>query len=290
MPVGFLLVGMRHVEQLRFAEMRPCDLQPHEEDHARNHTGWTSPERRPDLRRRCCDEAGKPVIGLEIHAQLSTKSKIFSGSATAYGKGPNTQANLVDLAYPGVLPVLNGEVVRMAVKFGAGGRCPGSAAFGVRAQELLLPGPAQGLPDQPVRPAGRARAGSIDIVLATARRSVSASPRPHGRGRRQDAARGPPTAVRHRPQPRRHAAARNRHRAGHAHGRRGRRLSQELHSWSATSASATATCRKALPLRRQRHRAPLGAEKSARAPRSRTSTRSASSRRPSSTKSPARSR
>jgi aspartyl-tRNA(Asn)/glutamyl-tRNA(Gln) amidotransferase subunit B len=58
------------------------------------------------------------VIGLEIHAQLSTKSKIFSGSATAYGKGPNTQANLVDLAYPGVLPVLNGEAVRMAVKFG----------------------------------------------------------------------------------------------------------------------------------------------------------------------------
>jgi aspartyl-tRNA(Asn)/glutamyl-tRNA(Gln) amidotransferase subunit B len=47
------------------------------------------------------------VIGLEIHAQLSTKSKIFSGSATAYGASPNSQANLVDLAYPGVLPVLN---------------------------------------------------------------------------------------------------------------------------------------------------------------------------------------
>ncbi len=58
------------------------------------------------------------VIGLEIHAQLSTKSKIFSGSATAYGSSPNSQANLVDLAYPGVLPVLNQEAVRMAVKFG----------------------------------------------------------------------------------------------------------------------------------------------------------------------------
>jgi aspartyl-tRNA(Asn)/glutamyl-tRNA(Gln) amidotransferase subunit B len=58
------------------------------------------------------------VIGLEIHAQLATKSKIFSGSATAYGAPPNTQASLVDLAYPGVLPVLNGEAVRMAVKFG----------------------------------------------------------------------------------------------------------------------------------------------------------------------------
>jgi len=58
------------------------------------------------------------VIGLEIHAQLATKSKIFSGSATAFGAEPNTQANLVDLGYPGVLPVLNGEAVRMAVKFG----------------------------------------------------------------------------------------------------------------------------------------------------------------------------
>jgi len=58
------------------------------------------------------------VIGLEIHTQLATKSKIFSGSSTAYGAEPNTQANLIDLGYPGVLPVLNAEVVRMAAKFG----------------------------------------------------------------------------------------------------------------------------------------------------------------------------
>lgn len=58
------------------------------------------------------------VIGLEIHAQLSTKSKIFSGSSTAYGAEPNTQANVVDLAMPGVLPVLNREAVRKAVMFG----------------------------------------------------------------------------------------------------------------------------------------------------------------------------
>ncbi len=58
------------------------------------------------------------VVGLEIHAQLSTRSKIFSGSSTAYGAAPNAQANLVDLGYPGVLPVLNREAVRMAVKFG----------------------------------------------------------------------------------------------------------------------------------------------------------------------------
>ena len=58
------------------------------------------------------------VIGLEIHTQLATKSKIFSGASTAYGADPNTQACLVDLGYPGVLPVLNAEVVRMATKFG----------------------------------------------------------------------------------------------------------------------------------------------------------------------------
>ncbi len=58
------------------------------------------------------------VIGLEIHTQLATKSKIFSGASTAYGAEPNTQACLVDLGYPGVLPVLNKEVVRMAAMFG----------------------------------------------------------------------------------------------------------------------------------------------------------------------------
>ena len=58
------------------------------------------------------------VIGLEIHAQLATRSKIFSGAATAYGAEPNTQACAIDLGLPGVLPVLNEEAVRMAVRFG----------------------------------------------------------------------------------------------------------------------------------------------------------------------------
>jgi len=58
------------------------------------------------------------VIGLEVHAQLSTQSKIFSGSSTAYGAAPNTQANVIDLALPGVLPVLNKGAVERAIKLG----------------------------------------------------------------------------------------------------------------------------------------------------------------------------
>ncbi|MEM9383823.1 MAG: Asp-tRNA(Asn)/Glu-tRNA(Gln) amidotransferase subunit GatB [Pseudomonadota bacterium] len=58
------------------------------------------------------------VIGLEVHAQLLTNSKIFSGSPTAYGADPNTQASLIDLGYPGVLPVLNAKAVEMAVRLG----------------------------------------------------------------------------------------------------------------------------------------------------------------------------
>jgi hypothetical protein len=71
------------------------------------------------------------VIGLEVHVQLATRSKIFSGASTEFGAAPNAQACVVDLGLPGVLPVLNAEAVRMAVMFG------------------------QGLPDQPVRLAHR---------------------------------------------------------------------------------------------------------------------------------------
>src|SRR6188768_2334677 len=58
------------------------------------------------------------VIGLETHAQLSTASKIFSGASTAFGAEPNTQACAVDLALPGVLPVLNKGAVERAIRFG----------------------------------------------------------------------------------------------------------------------------------------------------------------------------
>src|SRR5206468_6463079 len=58
------------------------------------------------------------VIGLETHTQLSTASKIFSGASTAFGAAPNTQASAVDIALPGVLPVLNKGAVERAIRFG----------------------------------------------------------------------------------------------------------------------------------------------------------------------------
>lgn len=58
------------------------------------------------------------VIGLEVHVQLLTQSKLFSGASTRYGAEPNIQASIIDLGLPGVLPVLNEEAVKMAVKFG----------------------------------------------------------------------------------------------------------------------------------------------------------------------------
>src|SRR4030042_3437483 len=58
------------------------------------------------------------VIGLEVHAQLRTRSKLFSAAATQYGAAPNTQACAVDIALPGVLPVLNRGAVERAIRFG----------------------------------------------------------------------------------------------------------------------------------------------------------------------------
>ena len=58
------------------------------------------------------------IIGLEIHVQLSTKSKIFSDASTVFGSGPNEQANEVDLGLPGTLPVVNAEIFPKAIAFG----------------------------------------------------------------------------------------------------------------------------------------------------------------------------
>ena len=58
------------------------------------------------------------VVGLEVHAQVTANSKLFSGAAASFGAEPNAQVSLVDAAMPGMLPVLNGECVRQAVRTG----------------------------------------------------------------------------------------------------------------------------------------------------------------------------
>lgn len=68
-------------------------------------------------------EKYQAVIGLEIHAQLATKSKLFSGDSTAFGNTPNTQVSPISLAFPGSLPRLNKEAVEMAVKMGLACNC-----------------------------------------------------------------------------------------------------------------------------------------------------------------------
>src|SRR5471032_2347200 len=60
------------------------------------------------------------VIGLEVHAQVSSNAKLFSGAATTFGAGPNSQVSLVDAAMPGMLPVINAECVVQAVRTGLG--------------------------------------------------------------------------------------------------------------------------------------------------------------------------
>jgi aspartyl-tRNA(Asn)/glutamyl-tRNA(Gln) amidotransferase subunit B len=69
--------------------------------------------------------AWETVVGIETHAQLLTKSKIFSGASTAFGAAPNTQASAVDIALPGVLPVLNKAAVELAIRFGLAVGGPG---------------------------------------------------------------------------------------------------------------------------------------------------------------------
>ena len=85
--------------------------------------------RKHDVRKELFVDGYEVVIGIEIHCQLNTESKIFSSAPTDFGHEPNSQASIVDLGLPGVLPVLNAGVVDRALKFGIGVNLAGLPAL-----------------------------------------------------------------------------------------------------------------------------------------------------------------
>ncbi len=180
------------------------------------------------MRARCGSrERYEVVIGLEVHAHLKTASKLFSPAPVRYGEPPNHAVHPIGLALPGVLPVLNERAVELAIRARARDPLQGASALGLRAQELLLPGSAEGLPDLAVRGPDRARAAgsrstsprvALDVGKgeSATRRRIGIT-RIHmeedaGKSIHDDAVAGGADSAR-RPEPRRRAAARDRLRA-----------------------------------------------------------------------------
>ena len=120
--------------------------------------------------------AFEPVIGLEVHVQLATRSKLFSGASAAFGGEPNSATDPVVLGLPGALPVLNrrGGGDGGAVRAGGGRAHP--PALPLRPQALLLSGPAQGVPDLAIRrAAGRGRRHRLPAARGAARGAARAA-------------------------------------------------------------------------------------------------------------------
>ena len=95
------------------------------------------------------------IIGLEVHVQLLTESKLFCGCSTQFGAAPNTQTCPVCIGMPGTLPVMNREAFELALKTAVALELRDRPVHQVGPQAVLLSRPAQGLPDQPVRPAAQ---------------------------------------------------------------------------------------------------------------------------------------
>ena len=165
-----------------------------------------------------------PAFGLEVHVELNTATKMFCGCPTEFGAEPNTQTCPTCLGLPGSMPVVNAKAVESAIRIGLALQLRDRGVVPVRPEELLLPGHAEELPDQPVRRADRVRGLH---GRRGRRRDLPGRDRarPHGGGHRQVLA----CRRQHRPDPRRrllprrlqpgrHPADRDRHQARARHG------------------------------------------------------------------------
>ena len=164
------------------------------------------------------------VVGLEVHAQVISQSKLFSGAATAFGAEPNTQVSFVDAAFPGMLPVINRECVEQAVRTGLGLNAHDQQGQPVRSEELFLRRSAGRLSDQPVRAPDRRQGRDRDRTRRRLHQNDRHHPAASGAGRRQVVARSASDEIVHRPQPRRRGADGDRVGTGYPLARRGRRV------------------------------------------------------------------
>ena len=267
MPVGLQLIGNYFDEGALLHAAHAFQQATDWHTRARPAGPAVQHEQRPPLIR-----GYEVVIGLETHAQLSTAQQDLQRRVDAVRR----RAQHAGLrGRPGAAGHAAGAEPRRGRArhpLRPGGRRQGRAAVDLRAQELLLSRPAQGLPDQPVRDRRWCRAAASTFLRRrAARKRVQPDARPPRGGRRQVAARGLPGPDRHRPEPRRHAAAGDRHRARHALAAP-RRWStpRRCTRWWSGSASATATCRKAASAATPTSRCAGPARRSARGARSRT--------------------
>ena len=169
-------------------ESRTCnrDHKGHEEARlSRKHririSSSCSPCLRGSIKLRSMSEPYTTVIGLEVHVQLATASKLFCGCSTRFGAEPNTQTCPVCIGMPGTLPVMNREAFRLSLRDGRGARLRDSGVHQVGPQAVLLSRPAEELSDQPVRSADVAARlpGHQRSEGASSSRSGSASCRAH---------------------------------------------------------------------------------------------------------------
>ena len=231
------------------------------------------------------------VIGLEVHAQVTSRSKLFSGASTAFGGEPNTHVSLVDAAMPGMLPVINEECVRQAVRTGLGLKAKINLRSVFDRKNYFYPDLPQGYQISQYKSPIVGEGEVVDRYRGRRerdRRHRAAAP---GAGRRQVAARSARHHVVGRSQPFGRGADGDRVAAGSALGRGGQGLCVEAAHHPALSRHLRRRHGEGQPARRrERVGAQAGRSRSAPAARSRTSIRSASSGRRSSTKRAGRSK